>query len=381
MRSFATYLIYLAVLARAAGWSQDAPPIPAPAWILLALYGVLLFTARPLTRAWAGYPRAYLLVQSALVIGMLYSATRVDIFPMLFFPLSFQAVLYLPVRAGFAWIGMFSLAMAGMLLAGMERQPGIAMLIFSSGANALMGSFALLIQRTERARQHNQRLLSDLQQAYRGLKDFSAQGEALAAAEERQRLVRELHDSLTQTLFSMNLAVQAAQLAAGQDPGQVEGYLRRLQILARSAAAEVQALTGQSPGALPAEEGLGAALRRLAAERQAQDGLAIRLLATGERELPRSVVTNLYHIAQEALNNISKHAGPCQAVITLDLAAFPMRLEIADSGRGFAWPARQPAAGFGLESMAERAREIGWELHVSSVPGQGTRVTAQERAP
>lgn len=379
MRYFATYLIYAAVLTRAAGWSQDSAPIPQPAWVLFLIFGVLLFSERALTRSIAWYPRLYLLVQSGLVIGMLYSAPLVDIFPMLFFPLSFQAVQYLPVRVGFAWIGVFSLAMAGMLLVGMEWEPGIVMLIFSSGANVLMGSFALLIERTERARRENLRLFGELNEAYRHLKDYAAQTEALAAAEERQRLVRELHDSLTQTLFSMNLAVQAAQLAAGQDLSQVEGHLRRLQNLSRSAVSEVQALTGQAPEHTLAEEGLLPALKRLVSERQAQDDMQVSLEVSGAREMPLPVTTNLYHITQEALNNVAKHAGRCQVTVRLDMANRPACLEITDTGCGFDSPGLNERGGFGLQGMTERANEIGWELKIDSSPGQGTRVCARER--
>lgn len=380
MRYLATCLIYAAVLIRALGWSQDSAPIPGPAWVLLVGFGVLLFSERPLTHARPWYPRLYILLQSGLVIAMLYSAPQVDIFPMLFFPLSFQAVQYFSAPIGFACIGLFSLAMGGMLWVGLEFEAGSVMLIFSSAANVLMGSLAWLIQRTERDRQENQRLFGELQEAYRELKDFAAQAEALAAVEERQRLVRELHDSLTQTLFSMNLAVQAAQLAAGQDASQVGGHLGRLQALSRHAAGEVQSLTGQFPAPAWLEEDLAAALGRLAAERQArEEGLQITLLVSGERPLPQAVRVNLYHIVQEALNNSSKHAGACQVTIRLDLTRRPACLEIADSGCGFdpLHPARRD--GLGLESMAGRAREIGWELELASAPGQGTRIGVREK--
>ena len=108
--------------------------------------------------------------------------------------------------------------MAGMFLFGLEWEAGLTIVLAGSGANVLMGSFAHLIARTEQRRQENQRLFGDLQEAYRQLKDSAAQAEALAAATERHRLVRELHDSLTQTLFSMNLAVQSAQLSFAEVP-------------------------------------------------------------------------------------------------------------------------------------------------------------------
>lgn len=379
MRYFATYLIYAAVLVRAAGWSQDSDPIPQPAWILLLVFGVLLFSERILTRSFSWYPRPYILVQSGLVIAMLYSAPQVDIFPMLFFPISFQAVQYFSPRIGFACIGVFSLAIAGMRLAGMDFEPWIVMLIFSSGANGLMGSFAWLIERTERARRENQRLFGELQEAYGRLKDYTFQAEALATAEERLRMVRELHDSLTQTLFSMNLAVQAAQFAAGQDPTQVGGHLRRLQTLSRSAAGEVQALTGKASAPAVFGESLPEALKRLVNERQAPGHLQINLKAVGDRSLAMAVNTNLYHIAQEALNNAAKHAGDCQAALLLNVAETPAFLEIVDTGCGFDPAEALQSGGIGLESMSERAREIGWELRIESAPGQGTRILVREQ--
>jgi signal transduction histidine kinase len=248
------------------------------------------------------------------------------------------------------------------------------------GANVLMGSFAHLINRTERRRQENQRLFGDLQEAYHQLKDSAAQAEALAAATERHHLVRELHDSLTQTLFSMNLAVQSAQLSLEEVPSQAEEHLVRLQSLARSAASEVQSLTGRAPLSSLAQGGLAAAIQRLAVERLAQDGLHVTIEVTGERILPGQVELNLYRIAQEALNNITRHAGVQQALIRLHLDSPLASLEIEDEGHGFDLTGTKQTNGFGLAGMAERATEIDWGLEITSQPGQGTRIRVGEKA-
>jgi signal transduction histidine kinase len=244
-----------------------------------------------------------------------------------------------------------------------------------------MGSFAHLIRRTEGQQQENLRLFAGLQEAYRQLKDSAAQVEALAAAEERHHLVRELHDSLTQTLFSMNLAVQAAQLSLEESPGNTGQHLARLQALSRSAATEVQALTGQTPRQKPTRAGLEAALRQLAEERLAQDGLQVSVEIAGGQELPETVAAALYRIAQEALNNISRHAGVRQAAVRLRLEPPPACLEIADAGRGFDSASEKNQLGIGLTGMAERAKEIGWELRIDSQPGVGTTVRVEEGAP
>src|SRR5512136_989362 len=247
MRYLTTTLIYVAVIARAIGWNFETAPIPAAIWILLGVFGAILFSQQALTRRFPRYPRLYTLVQSGLVIALLYLAPTLDFLPMLSYSLSFQAVEFFGARIGFTWIGTFSLAMASMFFFGMEWQAGLTMLLGAGSVNLLMGSFAHFTARTEQRRQENQRMFGKLQEAYRQLKDYAAQAEALASATERHRLVRELHDSLTQNLFSMNLAVQSAQLAIAEAPQQTEEHLARLQALANNAAGEVQTLTGQAP--------------------------------------------------------------------------------------------------------------------------------------
>jgi signal transduction histidine kinase len=378
MQYLVTYLVYIAALARAFGWNQETAPIPTAIWILLAVFGIILFLQQPLTHRFPWYPRLYALVQSALVIAMLYLDPTIDFLTLLFLPLSFQVVQFFGSRIGFAWIGGFILAMAGMVLFGLEWEPGLTLVLTGGGANLLMGSFAHLIARTEGRRQENQRLFGDLQEAYRRLKDSATQAEVLAAANERHRLTRELHDSLTQTLFSMNLAVQAAGLSAQESPDLMGGHLARLQALSRSAAREVQSLTGQVRLRPVAQEGLATAIQGLADERLEQDGLQVFLEVTGGRRLAEAVDEALYRIVQEALNNVTRHAGVRQARVRLRLESPTASLDVEDEGCGFDPQNREKAGGIGLVGMAERAREIGWRLELHSRPGQGTQIHVEE---
>ncbi len=379
MGSLVTYLFYLAVLARAVGWNYETFPIPANIWVLLVIFGILLLSERHLTRRFPIYPRIYTVLQSVLVIAMLYAAPTTDFLTMLLMPLSFQAVQFFHDVIGFALIAGFSLAMAGMLFFGLEWQAGLTMLVATSGADVLMGSFAHLIARTDRNRLENQHMFSDLQQAYRRLKESSAQAEALSAAKERHHLVRELHDSLTQTLFSMNLAVQSARFSLETSPEEAQEHLLRLQSLAQSAAGEVQALTGQSSSRAISPGKLAAALQELAEERLERDGLKVNLEISGLRTLPGLVEANLYRITQEALNNISRHAGVSQVQVRLCLEGPAATLEIMDDGCGFDLHGLGPNRGIGLSGMKERANEIHWGLEIISTPGQGTHVLVQEK--
>jgi signal transduction histidine kinase len=243
-------------------------------------------------------------------------------------------------------------------------------------------------------REHNQHLLGELQVAHRRLQGYASQVEALAAERERSRLARELHDSVTQTVFSMNLTVQSIRLLLRREPDRALGQLDRLDELAAGATGEIQALVSQLRPQSLAEEGLPAALRRLAAERQARDGLQVNVEVNGVADgrntaiagvrPPLSQVTAeaICHIAQEALTNVGKHAGTAQATVRLNVATGASCLEIEDAGLGFdpELALGQPGH-LGMTAMAERAGEIGWHLSIESRPGFGTRIRVGEKPP
>jgi signal transduction histidine kinase len=183
----------------------------------------------------------------------------------------------------------------------------------------------------------------------------------------------------------MNLTVQSARLLLGRDEDRVAGQLERLEELAAGAMREIQTLVSQlRPRSAPhlAAEGLSAALRRLADERRARDGLEVTLEVWGGRDLPEPVAAGLLGIAQEALANVAKHAATLQATLRLSLSEGAAYLEVEDGGCGFdpraAWNQR---GHLGLAGMAERARELGWKLSVESRPGCGTRVRVEEHPP
>jgi signal transduction histidine kinase len=379
VRYLGVYLLYLAVLIRTIHKYADSPHL-GPMLVMLAMYGLLLVLEPWLPRRPAWYPAGYLLLQSGLAMRLLLFPPHEDFLPMLFIPLCLQAVLFFNRRVGLVCTLAFTLALAGPVLATWQWTPtGLVMVLLYGGLFYLIVSYAHLIQRAEAARHENQALIQALQVASRQLQDYAAQVEEFATAQERSRLARELHDSATQTIFSMNLTAQAARLLVEKEPGRAVQQLDRLQELAQGATGEIQVLVSQLRPRSLAEEGLPAALRRLVAEREARDGLRVQLEISGEKELPEAVVIGLYRIAQEALNNVAKHAGTCEALVRLNLAGERPALEVEDGGVGF-----DPSAvslrseHMGLAGMAERARELGWRLSCDSQPGHGTRIRVEE---
>ncbi|MFN2291425.1 MAG: sensor histidine kinase [Anaerolineae bacterium] len=322
----------------------------------------------------------YLVVQTGLVVAMFSIPPHVDFFAGLFVPLSLQAVLLLGPRPGFLWIAIYPLAMFVPLTANEKGWPfALIMSLFAGGLFFLFGSYAHQVQKAVKARDQNHRLLRELQAANRQLAGHAVQLEELAAEQERNRLARDLHDSVTQTVFSMTLTVQSARLLLAKDPGRAEAQLRRLEELASSAMGEIQVLVSQLRPQSAEQEGLAEALRRLAAERQARDGLHVDVEVDGEQVLPHAVATGLYRIAQEALANVVKHSGTLEAIVRLMLDGQRPCLEIEDLGRGFDPQATLGESGhLGLAGMAEQAREIGLSLVIDSRLDRGTRICVKK---
>lgn len=203
------------------------------------------------------------------------------------------------------------------------------------------------------------------------------QARALAVMEERNRLARDLHDAVTQTLFSASLLADALPATWEHDPNQGRELLRELRQQSRGALAEMRSLLLELRPAALAETNLGALLRQLGEAAAGREGLAVRVNVSGDQRLPAEAHITFYRIAQEALNNIVKHARA--SAVTLELCCQNIgegpvvEMSVSDDGRGFD-PLDVPPGRLGLSSMAERAGAIGAELTITSKPGHGTRI-------
>lgn len=201
-----------------------------------------------------------------------------------------------------------------------------------------------------------------------------------AVAEERLRFARDLHDSVTQELFSMTLHARTTvkQMERAETPADDPVYqqVRILSDLAQAALAEMRMLIFELRPSALAEEGLVGAVRKLAASVSAREDLTIEVDAPDDR-LPLESATeeHLYRLIQEALNNVLKHAGARRAVVSIGAADDGERLvvEIRDDGTGFN-PAVAHPGHMGLQTMAARADELGGTYAIESAPGNGTTV-------
>ena len=209
---------------------------------------------------------------------------------------------------------------------------------------------------------------------------LQAQAEQLAVLEERQRLARELHDSVTQSLYSTTLYANAAALALAGGKSEVAAdYLAELQETAREGMRDMRLLIFQLHPPVLEAEGLVAALQARLAAVEDRAGLQTQFRVEDERRLPIAIEEELYWIAQEALNNVRKHAAAQHVTVHLHFTATTVRLDVVDDGVGFDLQAvRAEGRGSGgLRSIAERTARLGGQRTYESGPGMGTRLTVE----
>jgi signal transduction histidine kinase len=199
----------------------------------------------------------------------------------------------------------------------------------------------------------------------------------LTIVEERNRLARELHDAVSQSLFSVALTAEAAAQLVDSDPARARDELAIVRDLTRSAMDEMRSLIFELRPAELGEDGLASTLRKHVQVLRRVYGTEIDLEVDGGRPLGSKVEKEVFRIAQEALANALKHAAPERVEVRLELPDRRLRLAVADDGAGFDPGARRTGKRLGLFSMRERAEALGGELVVTSQPGAGTTVTLE----
>jgi PAS domain S-box-containing protein len=196
-----------------------------------------------------------------------------------------------------------------------------------------------------------------------------------AALEERQRLARELHDSVSQALYGIALGSRTARTLLDREahPDRVAEWLEYVLSLAEAGLTEMRALIFELRPESLETEGLIAALKQQAAALEARHEIPVHATLSEEPDLPLETKEALYRIAQEALHNTVKHAHASRANLKLECDARNIALEISDDGVGFD-PGGDFSGHLGLKSMRERAARLGGALRVVSAPGEGTSI-------
>lgn len=356
---------------------EHAHPQTALIAATLLLFGLLMGLEPLLTRHSPLRAHLYLLLQLCLTLSAILFFYELDFFALLFVPLAGQATFILPRRAAAAWVAAFMVAN----ILGQIQQFGwpraLPFICLYTAAILFVAAFSSMTLSSERSRRRSDALLVELQAAHHRLQAYAGQAEELAVAQERNRLARELHDSVAQTLYGLTLQAEAAarKLAVGQ-VDEVAAYLGFFKESARQTLQETRLLIFELRPPILDEVGLPEALRARLDAVERRSGIACRLDLAAADCLPPHLETGLYRIAQEALNNVLKHARASRVSLSLQQNGAGVRLEVCDDGAGFD-PSASEGRGFGLRNMRERALKLGGALTLDSAPGQGTRVLVE----
>jgi signal transduction histidine kinase len=242
----ALYVFCTAVIGRISAYVY----VELPAWFPLYLGLELAFLILFVIVMWhPGFPiwllHAYFVLQSIIIVCLVSLPPHLDFITALFIMLSYQVALVLPGRSRWVWVGIFCVLTAGSLIVWLGLLRGLTLALTPIAGNIIFLTYVIAIREEELEDQYRQTILSELQEKHHQLEVHASQAEQIAAIEERNRLARELHDSVSQTIFSIILNIGATQILLEREPNQVQSQLEQLQILTQDALAEMRSLIAQ----------------------------------------------------------------------------------------------------------------------------------------
>ncbi|MBI2862981.1 MAG: sensor histidine kinase [Chloroflexi bacterium] len=314
----------------------------------------------------------YFVTQTIAVMILLALPTRsYDSQNFLLFIVGMQAVTVLPERSSVLWIMVLIIitSAATVFHSGLRGQ-AVVPLAFNAVIFLLVGAFGQAWRDTEVARRHNEQLVDKLKEAKEQVRD-------LAVAEERNRLAREVHDSIGHRLTVAVVQLEGAQRLIPTVPERAAGIVGTVRQQMKEGLAElrqtVSALRGvrDEVGEIPLDE----ALRRMVIAFEDSTGLAVHLtLPAAVPIIPAEQRLALFRAAQEALTNVQRHAAAHHVWLMLTATDERLTITASDDGRGWEPGSAEASSGFGLRGLHERVRELGGELTLAERPGGGAQV-------
>lgn len=344
----------------------------------LSAYGPGREPAESWQLAPGGRRRANLIVaaQTGLVVALI-ETTGVR-FPLvfLFFILSVTAMLYNPLRWGLPWLAGFTLLTGWFFFEQGGLAGGLQAMATYAGGYLFFGIITNALTQARLAQRQNALLLRELQAKNRQLEAYAAQVETLAAVEERNRLAREMHDTIGHRLTAAAVQLDGAERLVAHEPERAAALIGGGRQQVRDALQDLRRTVGRLREPVEVELPLPQALRRLAAGFQEATGLVVHLeLPEAACEMTAAQRLALYRTAQEGLTNIQRHAKARQAWLRLECSADRLALHVSDDGLGLADPAS--GGGFGLAGLRERAAQLGGTVTLANRPDGGAILTIQ----
>jgi signal transduction histidine kinase len=315
------------------------------------------------------------LLQVGLIFAIILVGQGFGYLPILYFVVVPRAYFFIsPWQAtGIAALSMALLLLALMLTANIGWGTALVSFLPYAGGMLFFAAVTAALVRQLEERQRTERLLAELEDAHRQLRAYATQVKALAVAEERNRLAREIHDSLGHYLTAITMQLEAAGKLVAEQPEQAAESIAKAEEMTRESLAEVR----RSVAALRASPldtaALGDAIGELVGNLH-DSGIATTFTVKGKSQsLPIQAKTTLYRVAQEGLTNVHKHANASAVEVKLAYQAEKVTLTIEDNGTG---QRGEGAEGFGLPGLRERVALVGGSLEADNRPEGGFRLHA-----
>ena len=336
---------------------------------LLAVFALLVVVGlRPQTP-----PKGIYLVLSAQTLMLLAGAVVLPTINILIVPISILAMLRLSTRWGMSWSGLLALLNMGIQYSEAGFPTGVVDGFINGLVLFALAAFASSLLRADRARQEAQQLLNDLQIANRQLQEHAVQAEELAVAQERDRISRDLHDTLGHHLTVSIVQLEGAERLIATAPERASQMVKSARKQLRDGLSEVRRTVGVLRTPVTTDLSLPKALRELASDFEAATQLPIRVTVPDSLPpLPEAHRLALYRAAQEALTNVQRHAQASEASLTMELSGEGITLRVGDNGIGL--PDGADQRGFGLRGMRERIMQLGGSVDLRSENAGGTIV-------
>jgi signal transduction histidine kinase len=338
-------------------------------YLLLGLNAPVIFDRLPV--GWADV--LFFSVQCSLVLGIgLVLGTGGSVF--IGVPLAAFAVERLSPRQ--RWLVYAALVIIVILPRGLRSGAWINALfdgIIASAAVFFVAVFAQLRLNEQQAREQAEQLMAELEEANVQLAVYATQAEELAMTQERNRLAREIHDSLGHTLTIVNVQIEAAKVVMDSDPGRALDAMSKAQELTQTGLTRVRESVTALRESPISNRPLSEAIASLVKETQS-NGIVTEFRVVGEPQaLENKVALALYRAAQEALTNVRRHARASRVDVLLDFRPSEVRLEVRDNGVGTA----ETAGGFGLLGIRERMQLLGGTVEIKTGLGKGFCLSAR----
>jgi signal transduction histidine kinase len=316
-------------------------------------------------------PNIYFGVQAfILTLVLLLGSSSTDALNFLFVLLAIHTAHVLPGKSTAIWITIYY-SIVSVVVLSIRGTDGIYAVLFYGVTYILCGFFGAVLQQAEKGRDENQRLVDELKETQHKLRE-------LAVVEERNRLARDLHDSVKQQVFAISMQLSAAKTSLSESdkayPSVVEA-----ERLAQQAGAELTTLINAlRPPGLESKT-LAEAIHEHVEEWSRQNKISIEKNIDATISLNQQSEQALFRVLQEALANVARHSRADKVTVELKADENALTLSIADNGIGF--DAKQIAKGIGLDSMQERLIAVNGKVDIVSERSKGTRVIAKVRMP